>query len=161
KPYESILDFTAKMKLDGASRSVHKGVIVKLIASGVMDSLFPKECVSVQDKIACYLEKKAVVEQSVKIDEIPLEYQSTDEIDVFKNVKQVIPVFSMDLRYPILTRMGYSKQVRPNKTLYSYQANGKQYIDGYSIDRIQKMMIEDPEIQRTYDKKIFTYSYVI
>jgi DNA polymerase-3 subunit alpha len=159
KPFVDIKDFVSKIKDHEKGRSVHKGVVMKLIASGVMDSLFQPD-LPLQDKIDEYLKFKAEFEGKKKREEVPDEYTNLDEIGKFKIIKDIIPVFSRDLRGPVFRRWGFD--VEDNKLNQTIEHMHKQYVPGTILDDILKNYIDNVRGYEIFGKNTTTtISYVI
>lgn len=125
KPYENITDFILKTKAHPNARNVNKGVIFKMIASGVADSLF-REGMPLQDKIEEYLIAKSKYEGKKKLDSFPEEFRTFDnDVKKYRVVKELIPIWSRDLRKIVLPAMGCAEPTKDSYWIYA----GKLYLD--------------------------------
>lgn len=119
RPYSSIEDFVDKISsrrkasakqatsADGEQKerlgttSLNRGVVTKLIVTGVMDSLFPAGLATYQ-KLEAYeralaKSQSALTGKKVQPHTIDTKYLSMDAIARFQRIKQVLPVYSAPL----------------------------------------------------------------
>ena len=119
RPYSSIEDFVDKIgsrrkasakqviSADGEQKerlgnaSLNRGVVTKLIVTGVMDSLFPAGLATYQ-KLEAYeralaKSQSALTGKKVQPQTIDTKYLSMDAIARFQRIKQVLPVYSAPL----------------------------------------------------------------
>lgn len=157
KPYASLKNFVQKAKAAESSRSLHKGVIMKLIASGTMDSFFPPNS-TLEYKLQEYLMEKAEAEGKVKIEEIPEEYRTLDEVELYKIVKELIPVISQDLRPLVLPRLGAEYLDNPPSI---WKFRNKYYVSGQARHNCLDLMLSNKESVDLLNRQIKTISYVI
>ena len=154
KPYTSLEHFVKVTKAAGVA--VNKGVVCKLIASGVMDSLFPAD-MGLEDKIYQYMLIKAQVEGKKKIEPVPEEYQNLHSFQQFLVKKQVIPVISMDFR-----DSPYVRNKPPvDKRNGTWFVDGEVIIDGDQMDEVAKYIIANPKSEYSTLSNLCTISYVI
>jgi DNA polymerase-3 subunit alpha len=166
KPYTDIKDFVFRHKQNN-SRAVHKGVICKLIASGIMDSLFPVDA-ALNDKLFAYMSLKAEAEGVSKIEDIPDEYLPKNSLEKFCMVKELIPVVSLDLRPYILPSMGVPAPSNPlgvwrHTSKHPYKKGEevvRSYINGSMMPKILDIFRRDPRMADGLGT-IITVSYVI
>lgn len=119
RPYSSIEDFVDKIgsrrkasakqviSADGEQKerlgnaSLNRGVVTKLIVTGVMDSLFPAGLATYQKleayKRALAKSQSALTGKKVQPQTIDTKYLSMDAIARFQRIKQVLPVYSAPL----------------------------------------------------------------
>jgi DNA polymerase III alpha subunit len=88
--------------LDDSRSAVHSGLITKMIASGIMDSFY-EEGLDIEDKIYRFQEAKAKLKGKKKIDPVKEEYRSMTELGKYYAKKQLIKVYSKDLRELMLS----------------------------------------------------------
>lgn len=107
KPYESLEQFIAthmRKRFAHEPRSaVHSGVVKKLIAAGVMDSFFEQNA-CLEDKISKFNQIKAEIRQE-KVDPVPESLLSISAFDQYMFKKQVLSIYSADLRELILPHL--------------------------------------------------------
>jgi DNA polymerase III alpha subunit len=108
KPYTSLTDFAEKIYLEKkkkatikkdksklGSSSLNRGVVSKLVISGVMDSFFNRN----QDVIAKLEQFEAVYSNIIKKkpQKIKEEYRNITPIKVYQYKKQILPIFTDNL----------------------------------------------------------------
>lgn len=108
KPFTSIDDFckkivTQKIKKtktseDGNTRmgvsALNRGVVSKLIVSGVLDSLFEYGTTDVVTKLELFEEKLALALNKKKPEKIKEEYRNLTSLQIFQHKKSVLPIYS-------------------------------------------------------------------
>lgn len=108
KPFISIDDFckkiaTQKVKKtktleDGNTRlgvsALNRGVVSKLIVSGVLDSLFEHGTTDVVAKLELFEERLALALNKKKPEKIKEEYRNLSSLQVFQHKKSVLPIYS-------------------------------------------------------------------
>jgi DNA polymerase III subunit alpha len=130
-------------KLDTVERSaVHTGVARKLVAGGVLDSLFTKEQLglSVGDRLVIFEEIKARVKEE-KPEEIPPEYRGVTSLGEYMLRKQLVSIYSDDIT-PI---------VMPNRGGYQDQ-QGRWRMQPRPEERHGTPLMTGEEIQRCKDR---------
>lgn len=158
-PFKDIGEMVMKIKNTQGGNAVHKGVMIKLIASGVVDSLFSPDIKnSIQDKIYQYLKVKAELEGKSIPEDVPEEFINMNEITKYKTVKEIIPIISMDLRRILLPRLGATPpKLRSSFWFY----NKKAYVNGSDMDFLLKKALFDHYALQKIDGNIYTLSYVL
>jgi DNA polymerase III alpha subunit len=156
RPYKSLEDFVTKSKKSG--KAVHKGVVVKLIAAGLLDSLFENKDLDVEDKIYEYMKVKSRVEGIKKVEEVPEEYRKLREVDQFLLKKELIPVISTDLRPFVLSAKGLTA---PHKKHLPWRTKGSLWIDGIQLDAFKDAMENDDTFEGRMGAELKTISYII
>ena len=108
-PYSNIQDFVTKHlreREEGELRSaVHSGIVRKLIAAGVLDSLFDKPEYTIEDKLHIFEREKAIL-RNTAIQPIPAQYIGVTDLGRYLIKKELIPIYSIDLRPLMLPSRG-------------------------------------------------------
>ena len=112
-PYSDFKDFVAKHlgpsdNGEAKRRPVHSGIIRKLIIAGVLDSLFDNAQSTLEEKLHLFEIVKAEV-KGVRPDPIPPEYIGITELGRYLMKKELINVYSEDLREIMLPPRGGKK----------------------------------------------------
>lgn len=156
RPYKDLEDFVIKSKKGG--KAVHKGVVVKLIAAGLLDSLYENKDLDIEDKIYEYFKVKAKVEGIKKIEEVPEEYRKLREIDQFLLKKELMPVISTDLRRFVLSAKGLTP---PQKKHLPWRNRSSMWIDGVQLEYFRAAMEKDDTFEGRMGCELKTISYII
>jgi DNA-directed DNA polymerase III PolC len=148
-PYTDIYDFCDKIaatknrksrtdpvtgKLRAGTSALNRGVVSKLIVSGVMDSLFPQG-LNVISKLEMFEEALAKSLNKKRPEKIKEEYRNLSAIQIFQHKKTILPIYSEDLTPYLFNQKieGISKkQVNiegEEVTRYSYKPNDLKTIE--------------------------------
>ena len=139
-PYSSLEQFVEVhlTKRPASNRSaVNVGITRKLIAAGVLDSLFPPDTITV-DKMMILEQVRSRV-TGKKIESVPEEYTMITSLGQYLLKKQLIGIYSEDLRELILPKRGGIK--RPfngySDMFMWFTQDNKIVLDGPMIDWIK------------------------
>lgn len=139
-PYQSIEHFV-KVHFggneNGTRSAVHSGVARKLIAAGILDSIFPPD-MNVSEKLQLFEKLKAEAKDTTRVESVPDEYIGITSLGQYMIKKQLISVYSEDLRELMLYNRGGHKL--SSRGLDSYKIWVMQdesiVIDGNQLDWI-------------------------
>ncbi len=109
-PYSDIYDFCQKIAqtkvkntkslINGKTRvgtsALNRGVVSKLIVSGVMDSLFPAGW-NVVAKLEMFEDALAKALNKKRPEKISEEYRNLSALQIYQNKKQILPIYSENL----------------------------------------------------------------
>lgn len=152
-PYRDIEHFVSthlgkRAKTDDRS-AVHVGIVYKLAAAGILDSLFPPEIVGSSNFLVDKLEMIARLKSEVrkeKREPIPEQYRSVNRFGHYRIKKELVSMYSMDLRDIVLpTRGGYQDEYKRwwVRGLGSYRENGTRgdlpIVDGHEMVHAKEM----------------------
>lgn len=146
RPFTSLDDFITRID----HRKVHKGIVFKLIFSGIMDRFFDQSSPFEIDKYSKYMNTKASLFGD-KLDQLPSQILNMTNIQRTLIKKTIFKVFNEDLRSAALPHLVASKMAVPlstsSETLYLFQdandkykpqkliVNANQYEDLLETDR--------------------------
>ncbi|MGH7241087.1 MAG: hypothetical protein ACREGB_02195, partial [Candidatus Saccharimonadales bacterium] len=144
KPYT---DFNQFMNIhmgprDAKDRSaVHSGIVRKLIAAGVLDSMFP-DTMSVEEKLLEFEKVKSTLKDE-KLQGIPEEFIGITELGRYMVKKQLINIYSQDLRELILPHRG-GRPDNNNKDWLVPMGGGRHcsIVEGYDIEWFKHLAAE-------------------
>jgi len=101
-PYKDMASFVEAHFNKGSKTrsSVHTGIAHKLIAAGVLDSLFTDKNIKVEEKLTLFEQEKSKIRKE-KLSPVPEQYINTTPLGDYLMKKVLIPIYSEDLR-PIM-----------------------------------------------------------
>lgn len=163
RPYKNIDDFCEKIqkfKTDNAKKvtkknkrgeivdsirkatsALNRGVVYKLIISGVMDSLFPNST-TMLEKFALYESSiaKATDENPEAINPI---YSDLNQLSRYQMIKSILPAYSLDLA-PILFDRKIDNVVKENNVFRFKTSKGSlRFLSGTDLDRLESEIIDE------------------
>lgn len=148
KPYTSLHQYIAthhskrsKDSEEGRS-AVNTGISLKLVAAGVLDSLFP-ENMPTEEKLMLFEKIKGEI-RSEKPKKVPEEYIGMTSLGKYMIKKQLITIHSDDLRDIILPKRGGQKiDSAAGHGVYIWMSQDKKpIIDGFHLEKIKEWAIE-------------------
>ena len=128
-PYSSLEDYVVKnhLKQKGVKSSVNSGISRKLIITGVLDSILPDPSIDIENKLYEFEKIKAVVRQE-SVKSIPEEFIGVTSLGKFLMKKELISIYSEDVR-PLIMSNRYGI-----KNGFSwYTENGVQVLSGQEL----------------------------
>ncbi|WNM70293.1 DNA polymerase III alpha subunit [Myxococcus phage Mx1] len=154
------LDKKNNQVMKAGKSALHRGVTSKLIVAGVMDSLFPVECVTVLDKLQAY--EQAMVEAHVETfgkkpskGKVDPRYISLTPLTRFQMKKVILPIYSEALT-PILAQVG-TDGVRDNGSYYYLPEEADTIRDIKTqkgrMDRLEKLPMLDGMSLKFYNEE--------
>jgi len=119
-----MLDAKGKQKVKAGLSALNRGVVGKLIVSGVMDSLFPSELRHVNDKLDYYEQEVANVTQALtgkkaKKGKVDKKYVDLNPLTRFQMQKNILPIYTNSV-VPILVDMRIDGVTSDGKGNYWY-----------------------------------------
>lgn len=124
---------------DDARSAIHTGVVHKLVAAGILDSVMPDAGATVPDKIQAFEVLKCKHKgRKAKVEPVPEEYHNITSLGRYMLLKQTVGVYSDDLRPIVLeNRGGYLENGR-----WFININGRKLVvgDGESISKIKGLV---------------------
>lgn len=152
KPYSSMDHFIEAHF--GAKSSVHKGIAYMLICAGSLDSLFENPNSDLTDKLEYFEKVKARVKRKRKPDPVDSVFYSVTDLGKYLIKKEVVMVYSEDLRPLVLPPRGGIKASSGNWFL---SENWPYFFSGKVASKMQLMASEG----RGIDEKIGVVAYVV
>lgn len=104
RPYNSFDEFLTKVN----RRVINKGIVLRLIFSGILDNFFDKE-MAIQDKFNVFLNKKAQLDGKKNTDPLPDEYRNITPLKRALLSKTIFKVHNenmLDIARPKLKSLG-------------------------------------------------------
>jgi DNA polymerase-3 subunit alpha len=149
KPYTSIHQYIsthhskrAKDSEEGRS-AVNTGISLKLIAAGVLDSLFP-EGMPTEEKLMMFEKIKGEIRKE-KPKKVPEEYIGMTSLGKYMIKKQLITIHSDDLRDIVLPKRGGLKvESAAGHGVYIWMSQDKRpIIDGFHLEKLKEWAAEN------------------
>jgi DNA polymerase III alpha subunit len=174
RPYTSITDFTDKIskhkragakvlgeKVKAGTSALNRGVVSKLIVSGVMDTLFPSNLDTI-GKLETF-ETALGVSLGKRTQKIKEEYRGITPIKIYQYKKEILPVYTDSLQKYLydLHIDGVEKKIKTiggvEQVVYTYLPTNPETIDYItkSFDKkefVGKLVFVDGEILSYMDK---------
>jgi DNA polymerase III subunit alpha len=151
-------------RTDGTRSAVNSGMVKKMIAAGIMDSMFPG--VEYTDvKIGQFLALKSTIRKE-KLEAVDEEYLTSNPLDDYMARKKLMDIYSEDLRKIILPRrFGKSDSLGYNNGNNYYIKASAVDQDGHDITCASGEMIEMARLmaeeQRCPEMSFVAVGYVI
>lgn len=166
KPYKSLAHFvethfaksTKKAAGTTTKSPVHSGVVRKLIIAGALDSLFPPDA-TILDKLTEFEKIKAEVKDTTKVDAVPEEFIGITDLGRYLIKKQVVSIYSEDLRGLMLPPRGgrlVPSRANPDMQFWMTQ-NDIPVLDGNQIQWLKDMKPEQFEVMTGYLENSMPY----
>jgi DNA-directed DNA polymerase III PolC len=129
----------AKQETGEATKSVKKsavnvGIVHKIIAAGILDSLFDPDLL-IEEKLLAFERMRGEV-TGKKVEKVPEEYTGTSHLGKYLLKKQLIQVYSQDLRSIVLPNRGgkcSAAKVSPDSEMW-YTQDGIPVLDGNQLE---------------------------
>lgn len=148
RPFSNFDEFLKKVD----RRIINKRVVIKLIFSGCLDFMFPKEMTEI-DKMQIYLQKKAEIEGKKTPEQVPDEYRQLTSLKRELIKKTVFKVYATDFlkaALPNLQANNLIKFVGPTGSLIQYVDNDR-YLDGCLVVNKKKYQdLMETSINQTF-----------
>lgn len=187
-PYKDLHDFTYKhfrkrKRVEGRS-AVNKGIAIKLIAAGLLDELFTIRCeldtkginevsgqdMDTQEKVYLFNKTRAEIRKE-KIEPVGEEYTKMTKLGQYMAKKQLVKMYSTDLRPIMLPKRGAVKALNKSFWNIGVEVYGKPLqVPVYGCDRFNAILNKTesqgfPEgskytfavLAYTIDENTFTY----
>jgi DNA polymerase-3 subunit alpha len=140
-PYKDLTEFVSlhlTKRTRGNLSAVNVGVARKLIAAGILDSMFPKDSLTV-DKLALFEQIRSEVRKE-KREPVPEEYQVISDLGQYLLRKQIVSIYSEDLREIILPMRGGNKVNFIGQDAHFWATQDRRVIlDGIAIDKLKQI----------------------
>ncbi len=117
KPYSSMEHFIETHFTKGTKSKVHSGIANKLICAGSLDSLFDNPHMDLTEKLEYFELVKARCKKQKKPDKVDPVYYSVTDLGKYLIKKEVVVVYSEDLRPLVLPARGGQKLASGNWTM--------------------------------------------
>lgn len=120
RDFQHFIDTFFKPRTEGEGRSaIHVGIAYKLIVAEVLDSLFENKTMSLTEKFELFEELKSIAKNEKKA-LVKEEYKDITELGTYLVKKDLVPVFSDDLRRLMVPARGGSIHRRGYWEMGSY-----------------------------------------
>jgi DNA polymerase III subunit alpha len=137
KDKPELSDKSSDSEDDGPSRksAVNAGISRKLIAAGVLDSMFDPSLI-IEEKLMHFEEVRRAVRGKKKADKVPSEYQGVSDLGKYLLRKQLVQIHSEDLRPLMLkNRGGRQVPIRANTEMSGwFTQDGYPVLDGNQLE---------------------------
>lgn len=139
KPYKDLRAFVEYHFGPNNQSAVNSGAVRKLVAAGVMDSLFDKN-LNITEKLQLFEKIKAEVKDTTKVEAIPEEFCNVTSIGQYLLRKQLLNIYSEDLRPLVLPQRGGKRlPSKRNPDYYFWVTQGGVVVlDGVQLDWIRQ-----------------------